>query len=140
MWRKLTEDDLVATLSRREVDGYKDDFEIDAVAVLLADTTAWARGYIRSNGEVRMDPDETTLPASCVSPAMDYAALKVLKRLNIEPKEVRKTAYKEAIAFFREVAERKIHPENFDEASADAEKMLATAPAFSAPTPKRLLD
>ena len=29
---------------------------------------------------------------------MDYAALKVLKRLNIEPKEVRKTAYQGALS------------------------------------------
>ena len=40
MWRKPTESDLVATLSREEVDAFKNDFEVDAVTVLLADTAA----------------------------------------------------------------------------------------------------
>lgn len=114
MWRKLTEDDLVATLSRREVDAYKGDFEIDAVAVLLADTAAWARGYIRTNGNVRLHPDEATVPASCVSPAMDYAALKVLKRLNIEPKDARKAAWDAAIKFFESVAAGRVTPESHE--------------------------
>ena len=40
MWRKLPEDDLVATLSRAEVDAFKNDFEIEAVEKLLIDVTA----------------------------------------------------------------------------------------------------
>ena len=114
MWRELTEEDLIATLSRKEVEAYRSEFEIDAVAVLLADTAAWARGYIRSNGSVRMDPNERSLPSSCVSPAMDYAVIKILKRINVEPIEIRKQARADAISFFEKIAEGRINPESFD--------------------------
>lgn len=113
MWRKPTESDLVATLSREEVDAFKNDFEVDAVTVLLADTAAWARGYIRSNGNVRLSPDESELPASCISPAMDYAAFKVLKRRNVVPNEARVKAKDDAIEFFKDVAAGRINPESF---------------------------
>ena len=113
MWRKLTEEDLVATLSREEVDAFKNDFEVEAVTVLLADTAAWARGYIRSNGNVRLSPDEGELPASCISPAMDYAAFKVLKRRNVFPNEARVKAKDDAIEFFKDVAAGRVNPESF---------------------------
>jgi len=114
MWRKITEDDLVATLSRKEIDSYRRDFEIDPVPVLLADTASWARGYIRSNGNVKMDPDELSLPASCISPAMDYAVVKILKRINLEPVEIRKQARIDAIEYFNSIAEGRINPESFE--------------------------
>jgi len=119
MWRKLTENDLVATISREEIDSYRSDFEIDPVPVLLADTAAWARGYIRSNGNVRMDPDELSLPASCISPAMDYAAVKILKRINLEPVEIRKQARLDAIDYFSKIAEGRIIPESFETESTE---------------------
>ena len=113
MWRKPTESDLVANLSRTEVDAYKNDFEIDAVEQLLADTVAHVRSYIRSNGNVRMDPDESTLPASCISPAMDYAAFKHLKRRNMKVNESRERAYDDAVTYFRDIAARKNNPESY---------------------------
>ena len=140
MWRQLTEDDLVATLSRKEVDAYRNDFEIDPVPTLLAETTAWVRGYIRTNGNVRMDPNESTLPESVVSPAMDYVAIKILKRLNIEPKEIRKQARTDAISYFEQIAAGKVNPESFGELPQDDSKMSVSAPAFSDPKPARLLD
>ena len=140
MWRELTEDDLVATLSRKEVDAYRNDFEIDPVPTLLAETTAWARGYIRTNGNVRMDPNERTLPESVISPAMDYVAIKILKRLNIEPKEIRKQARTDAISYFEQIASGKVNPEGFGELPQDDSEMSVTAPAFSDPRPARLLD
>lgn len=118
-WRKPTESDLVATLSRKEVDAFRRDFEIDPVEQLIADTVAWARGYIRSNGNVRMNPDESTLPASCISPAMDYAAIKVLKRISIEPTDIRKQARADAIKYFEDVAAGKINPESYGADDAD---------------------
>ena len=120
MWRKLTEDDLVAALSQKEVDAYRNDFEVDAVRILLDDTAAWARGYIRTNGNVRMDPSETTLPASCVSPAMDYAVIKILKRINVNPNEVRQKAREDAIEFFKDVAAGRINPESYNADAAEA--------------------
>ena len=113
MWRKPTEDDLIATLSRQEVDAYRTDFEIEAVDRLISDTVAYVRTYIRSNGNVRMSPDESTLPASCVSPAMDYAAFKLLKRRNVKVNESRETAYNDAMTYFRDIAAGKTNPESY---------------------------
>lgn len=140
MWRKLTENDLVSALSREEVDAYRADFEIDPVPELLGQTTAYVRGYIRTNGSVRMDPDETTVPQSCVGPAMDYLVISILKRIGIEPNEVRKTAREEAVAYFRDIAAGKNKPEDFDLAPDNSQKMVAATPAFSNPKPERLLD
>ena len=119
MWRKPTEDDIVATLSRNEVDAYRKDFEIEAVERLLSDTVAYVRTYISSNGNVRMDPDETTLPASCISPAMDYAAFKLLKRRNVKVNADRETAYNDAMTYFRDVAAGKVNPESYGSATTD---------------------
>ena len=119
MWRKPTEDDIVATLSRNEVEAYRKDFEIEAVERLLSDTVAYVRTYIRSNGNVRMDPDESTLPASCISPAMDYAAFKLLKRRNVKVNADRETAYNDAMTYFRDVAAGKVNPESYGSATTD---------------------
>lgn len=119
MWRKPTEDDIVATLSRNEVDAYRKDFEIEAVERLLSDTVAYVRTYISSNGNVRMDPDETTLPASCISPAMDYAAFKLLKRRNVKVNADRETAYNDALTYFRDIAAGKVNPESYGSATTD---------------------
>lgn len=137
-WRKLTEADLVAALSRDEVEAYRRDFETDPVPELLSQTANWARGYIRTNGLVRMDPTPETLPESCIGPAVDYAVVSVVKRL-AEPGEARAKAREDAIAFFRDVAAGRNKPEDFDEAPA-GQTMAAAAPAFSPPKPKRLLD
>lgn len=117
-WRKLTENDLIAVLSRSEVDAYRNDFEVDAVAVLLADTASWARGYIRTNGNVKLSPDEGEIPASCVSPAMDYAAFRILKRLNLNPNEARTKAYNDALDYFKDVAAGRVNPESYSADSA----------------------
>ena len=77
------------------------------------------RTYISSNGNVRMDPDETTLPASCISPAMDYAAFKLLKRRNVKVNADRETAYNDAMTYFRDVAVGKVNPESYGSATTD---------------------
>ena len=119
MWRKPTENDIVATFSRNEVEAYRKDFEIEAVERLLSDTVAYVRTYISSNGNVRMDPDESTLPASCISPAMDYAAFKLLKRRNVKVNADRETAYNDAMTYFRDVAAGKVNPESYGSATTD---------------------
>ena len=119
-WRKPTESDLVATLSRTEVDKYKNDFEVEAVEQLLSDTAAYVRSYIRSNGNVRMDPDGSTLPACCISPAMDYAAYKLLKRHNLKVNESRERAYDDAMTYFRDVAAGKNNPESYGSEPTDS--------------------
>ena len=138
-WRKLTEEDLVAALSRDEVEAYRRDFETDPVPELLSQTANWARGYIRTNGLVRMDPTPETLPESCVGPAIDYTVIAILKRLMIEPNETRAQARQDAITYFRDISAGKNRPEDFDTAATE-QQMVAAAPAFSPPKPERLLD
>ena len=139
-WKKLTEDDLVTTLSRAEVDTFKNDFEIEAVERLLADTTAEVRGYIDAGRKCRMSPDASTLPPMLVTPTLEVAAFRLLKRRNVNPNEARTTAYERALSLFEKVAAGQIVPADYNAPAADDTKQVATSPAFSAPKPARLLD
>ena len=113
-WRTVDENDLAATLSQQEVDAYRRSASLDAsdpVARLLSRTAALVRGYIATNGKVaRMGPSGT-LPESLVSPAMDYAAFDVLKRVNVPVNEDRRRARERAEDLFRDVAQGKYTPE-----------------------------
>ena len=113
-WRKLTEENLIAALSRREVEVYRRDFEVETVPILIADVTAEVRDYVASNGNVRMDPDETKMPPSCVAKALDILVIRVLKRINVQPVQVRIDAAKSAEEYFKEIAEGKITPQGYD--------------------------
>ena len=113
-WRTVDENDLAATLSQQEVDAYRRSASLDGsdpVARLLSRTAALVRGYIATNGKVaRMGPSGT-LPESLVSPAMDYAAFDVLKRVNVPVNEDRRRARERAEDLFRDVAQGKYTPE-----------------------------
>lgn len=115
MWRKPTADDLAATLSQKEIDAFRRSasFDADPVEALLRRTTALVRGYIRSNGNVRAAPDERTMPESCISPAMDYAAYDILKRMNVVVNESRQKARDDALEFFRDIVAGKFNPESY---------------------------
>ena len=139
-WKRITEENLVAALSRREVEAYRRDFEIDAVQQLITDLTGEVRGYIFSNGNVRMDPDETTIPASCIPKAVAILVIRILSRINIQPVQIRIDSAKLAEEFFNNLAAGKGKVEDYDTPVTDATQQIATAPAFSAPHPKRLLD
>ena len=113
-WRTVDENDLAATLSQQEVDAYRRSAALDGsdpVARLLSRTAALVRGYIATNGKVaRMGPSGT-LPESLISPAMDYAAFDVLKRVNVPVNEDRRRARERAEDLFRDVAQGKYTPE-----------------------------
>ncbi len=113
MWRKLTEEDLIAALSRREVEAFRRDFEVDTIPQLLSQTSAMVRGYIRNNGNVRMSPEDGTIPESCVGPAIDYVVISILKRIALEPTEARSKARDAAITFFRDIASGHNNPESY---------------------------
>lgn len=114
-WRPIDEGDLAATLSQQEIDAYRRSASLDGsdpVARLLARTAALVRGYVATNGKVaRMGPPGT-LPESLVSPAMDYAAADVLKRVNVPMNEDRRKARERAEELFRDVAAGKYTPES----------------------------
>ena len=142
MWRKLTESDLVATLSAAEVSAYKaGSFRvpgIDPVEALLSRTAELVRGYVRANGRVRLSRTALSIPESLISPAADYAAFDILKRLPTAVGEDRRRARDEAIALFEKVASGAITPEGADDPEIETASLAARSPAFSAP-PVRIL-
>lgn len=144
MWRRPTEDDLVSSLSREEVEAFRQDgaFGGDPVEAQLRDVAELVRGFVRANGGVRMCPEEGTLPASLVGPAMDYLRHRLLTRMNLAVNESRTRAWEAAKDLFRRIADGGFSPESYA-ADPDAEggDRPATRPATGVPNPcRRLLD
>ena len=94
-WVTLSEADLAATISQREIDAFRQDASTDgtdAVQALLDRTAATVRVYLASNTAVRLDPDPLAIPPGLVSPACAIAAYDILKRLPVPVGEDRKDA------------------------------------------------
>ena len=116
-WRTVDENDLAATLSQGEIDAFRQDASLDGsdpVARVLSRTVAMVRGYIATNGKVRRMGRSGTLPESLISPAMDYAAADVLKRLAVPLNDDRRKARERAEDLFKDVAAGKYTPESDD--------------------------
>ena len=116
-WRTVDENDLAATLSQGEIDAFRQDASLDGsdpVARLLSRTVAMVRGYIATNGKVRRMGRSGTLPESLISPAMDYAAADVLKRLAVPLNDDRRKARERAEDLFKDIAAGKYTPESDD--------------------------
>lgn len=140
-WRAPTVNDLVATLSQGEVTAFDQSVpaggSVTPSADLVARTAAFVRGFIRRNRRVRLGPSGT-LPEGLISPAMDYAAFDVLKRLPVEVGAARVKAREEALLLFEDVAADKVTPESYiDEEDGAIEEAF---PAFSAPPPVRVVN
>lgn len=134
-WRKPARDDLVATISQKEVDAFarSADFTRDPIDTLLERTASFVRMHIKSNGNVRMSPAEHELPESVISPAMDYAASDVLKRLGLKVSEDRAKARADAVELFKAIADGKITPESY----GVAEESASGGPAVEVVTSSR---
>ena len=130
-WRPVDEGDLAATLSQGEVDAFRADGPLDGsdpVARLLQSTVDAVRGYISSNGAVRMGPSGT-IPRGLVIPAMDYAMGKVLNRIAVPLSEDRRKALEAAMALFEKISQGAITPESYTEdGTVDEDKRPATSP------------
>lgn len=138
MWRKPTESDLAATLSQKELDTYRQSSGVDGadpVADLLSRTAEMVRGYCRSNRSLKVSSVPGSLPEGLISPAMDYAAYDVLKRLPVKVGEDRRLAKEAAVALFEKVADGKVTPED-----ADDGENVSVSPGFNNPIPPRVLD
>lgn len=140
-WRAPTRDDLIATLSREEVEAFDQSAATGSTtapsADLVARTASFVRGFVRRNHRVRLGP-AGTLPEGLISPAMDYAAFDVLKRLPVEVGAARVKAREEALLLFEDVAANKVTPESYlDEEDGAVEEAF---PAFSAPPPVRIVN
>lgn len=117
MWRVPTEDDIVATLSREEIEAFRTgEYEKDPVQTLLARAASYVRGYLSTNGNIRLSPNEHEIPEATISPAMDYLAVDILKRLSIPISDDRKEARREAVAYFDKIATGKLAVESYGSA------------------------
>jgi hypothetical protein len=112
------------------------------VVLLLDRTAALVRSWISCNGGVLLGPSHT-IPEGLVSPAMDYAAADLLKRIGRPLTEDRRRARERAEVLFEKIAQGIFKPESYnpggDAAAADLTRP-ATAPSFAHPRPERLLD
>ena len=140
-WRAPTTADLAATLSQAEVEAFDQSVPsggaVTPSADLVARTASFVRGFIRRNHRVRLGP-AGTLPEGLISPAMDYAAFDVLKRLPVEVGAARVKAREEALLLFEDVAANKVTPESYlDEEDGAVEEAF---PAFAAPPPVRIVN
>lgn len=130
-WRTVTESDLAATLSQKEIDVYRQSSAPDGsdpVRRLIGSTVDYVRGCVAAGGPVRMGPPGT-IPRGLVIPAMDYAMGKVLVRLNISLNEDRREALRRAVELFAQIAEGKVKAEPYtDDGSVDEDARPATTP------------
>lgn len=142
-WRKPDEDDLTATLSQAEIEAFRRSasFAADPVERILQRTSALVRGFIATNGKVRRMGPAGTLPESLVSPAMDYAAYDILKRMPVALTDERRTARAKAEELFRDVAQGRFTPESDESdgtSSTDGPAIEVVATSRSRVTPAKL--
>lgn len=140
-WRKLTEDDLVASLSRKEVEAYRSSAGDgdDPVEAQLAAVAAFVRGCVRSGGRARLAADAGAVPESLLPASVDYLRWQVLTRQNMPVNESRTRAYEAALALFERVRAGEFVPEA--DAEEEPPRTAALAPATGRANPeKRLLD
>ena len=133
-WTKPTEQDLAGTLSQREIDSYRvspaASGASDPVADVIGAAADLARGYCRSNGNLRLGP-AGTVPRSLMAPVLDIAAYNLLKRLPVAIRGERRAAFEEAMRILRDVAEGRTTPEGHDEAEDAASGTVAVTVAVS---------
>lgn len=142
MWRKPTVADLEATLDPEEAEAFSasSDITTDVLANLLGRTAGFVRSFLRHNPSVssHMGPDGT-IPEDVMSPAMDYLVVDVLKRISVQPTDIRIQARKDAMDYFKSIADGTISPEPHGDPT-DAAAMVAGSPASYPATPAHLLD
>ena len=143
MWVEVTETDLAATIAQREIDAYRrsgPNDGSDLVAELLRRTVSHVRGWISCNGDVRLGPSGT-IPEGLVSPAMDYAAADLLKRIDRPLNDDRRKARERAETLFEKIAQGAYKPESYTaDGTLDDTTRPATSPSFAHPRPERILD
>lgn len=126
-WRKPIQRDLAAKLNQKELASFKlhPEYEssADPAEDILAQTAEFVRGACRTNKQVRLSPEEHSIPESLISSAMDLAVFDVLKRINVVPNEARRSAWDKAHELFERVASGNFIPESWSEDSKDEDTM-----------------
>ncbi len=140
-WTKPTEDDLVATLSHREIESRRASggFAEDVIAAIIRRTVTMVRGKCSANPRCILSPDEGEIPGSLLAAAMDFAAYDLLTRFSVPVSEDRRKKREYAQAQFDAVAKGELNVEAGDSPTGEVASEPA-APSFTAPAPPRLLD
>lgn len=113
-WRPLSKDDLLAKLEENEINAFsKRSWTADPIPAILDMTGDMVRDACRSNGNVRLSPEQHSIPSGCVTFAADYAVVDLLKRMALTVNEDRRRARKEALDYFARISEGKMTPESF---------------------------
>lgn len=120
-WRAPTEDDVIATISVAELNAYKQsaNWEQDPVDILCKRAASMVRDALRTNGNVRLSPNEYEIPEGCISPAMDYVCFDVVKRNGGAATKERKEARKDAQEFFDKIARGEYTPISWNGGETD---------------------
>jgi len=145
MWRTPTKDDLMDSVSESEIESY-DNSASSSVGgkprneSVIARTVAFVRGYIMSSPKrITLSPDKSMLPESLIAPAMDYAAISIIKRVDTETAKLRQNAADDAFKLFQSIAEGKFTPEPYDDAPAPGQGSVELAKSSRRRvTPERL--
>lgn len=122
MWRKLTEQDLAAHISQREIDefrlsqGFVDGISPDPVKDLLECAAEEVRGACRAFAGIRLNPAQHTIPESLVATACELVAYRLLKRmpLQMEITDARTNAYNQAKERLIAVSKGEFLPESYN--------------------------
>lgn len=145
MWRKMTEDDVVDTLTERELSAWRQSTagKQDVVQGVIDKVAGLVRSYLRA-GSVRLSKDSSLLPEGVIFDACMIARYLILSRLPVPMTDDRVKAYQDAIAFLQDVAKRKIIPESYTpeggEDPSDYEETTTVTPAYSEREPAYRLD
>jgi len=137
-WRPPTLDDLRASLSDKELTLYSNaatqDVTLDPVDVILRRVAVFVRGYIQSAPRaVRLPADPAALPETIIAPAMDYAAIDVLKKLPLSITDPRMKAREEAVALFKSIARGDYTIKAEDDAPDSTSPVFVAMPVRSRP-------
>lgn len=145
-WRKPTKRDIAAKLTQRELDAFSasPDFMsgADPVSDILELTAETVRGFCRTNRQVKMSPENGTIPEGLMTFAMDMAAFDILKRTALEPNDVRKAAWEKAMELMQSVGKGEYIPESYvsESVGQDETDSNRAMPGFSKVNRRKLLN
>lgn len=132
-WRKPTTDDLVSTLSQKEIDLFSKSAEFsgtDPIARQIDLTVSTVRGFISSGRKCKMSPETDSIPEMLIESAMAYAAFNLLKRMPVQIGEARTKAYERAASLFDKIATGVIVPEDYGETEEKETFTSLARPSF----------
>jgi len=140
-WRAPTTDDLKLSVSETELDAYSSAAtqSSETAEGLVKRGADMVRGYLRSNGSVKLGP-AGTVPDSLIAPLMDYLCVDVIKRVPVGVSDDRRRARDQAISLFKDAQAGRFSVENYgaeDDASQAGASELASS-AENRLTPEEL--